>query len=112
MHINFIDLELAKLLKRTHFINPYLSIETLSEELQVKWQNKYTRQAPFKAIEYLRKAGFQKGEYTAYLLFAYPNQDFEKLKKDALILNQLGAKVSLSEFSPVPKTAIFKILEK
>ncbi len=107
LHIRFLDEELAFLIKKAGFKNPHFGLETLNEKLQEKWQNKVNTTDLLKGIELLKKAGFKDGEFCFYLLLGYPHQDLKELKKDAEFLHSQGARVSLAEFSPTPKTKIF-----
>lgn len=111
LHLRYIDLEIAQLLKQTNFIDPHFGLETMEEDLQKTWGGKVNIEDLKKGINFLKQAGFKEGEFSAYLLFGYPGQNLEQLKKDVDILNNLGMRVSLSEFSPVPGTDIFKQFE-
>ena len=61
-----------------------------------------------KGANWLRQAGFRNGEFSAYLLLGYPNQNLNELKSDVDFLNSLGARAALAEFSPTPQTKIFQ----
>jgi len=107
LHLRFLNQKIADLLKKTNFINPHFGLETLDQNLQKLWGDKVNRTDLIRAVNYLKDAGFKDGEFSVYLLFGYPNQDFEELKKDIEFLNSLGIKVSLAEYSPTPKTELF-----
>ncbi|MEM7816938.1 MAG: B12-binding domain-containing radical SAM protein [Candidatus Aenigmatarchaeota archaeon] len=108
LHLRFLDEETAYLLKKTGFVNPHFGLETLNPKLQKEWGDKVNQKDLLEGIGYLKKGGFKKGEFSVYLLLGYPGQDLEELKKEAEFLNSLGVKISLSEFSPVPKTILFE----
>ncbi|MDD3296373.1 MAG: radical SAM protein [Candidatus Omnitrophica bacterium] len=108
LHLRFLDLEIAKLMKKCGFINPHFGLETLDSRLQLDWGNKVNKQDLIKAIRHLKQAGFKNGEFSVYLLLGYPKQDLNKLKDDVIFLNAQGTRVSLAEFSPTPGTRIFK----
>jgi radical SAM superfamily enzyme YgiQ (UPF0313 family) len=112
LHLRFLDSEIASLLRETGFINPHFGLETLNKDLQKLWGDKVTTQDVIQGIEFLKKAGFGKGEFSLYLLLGYPNQNLEELKREVNFLHHLGAKVSLAEFSIVPGTKIFKYFKE
>ncbi len=104
LHAKFLDKELAFLMKKTNFIMPRISYESSDINIINDFSNKINKDDFIKCIENLKKAGFKKGEYGVYLMFASPNQDFEKLKQDVEFCHNLGCKIFLADFSPVPKT--------
>lgn len=108
LHVRFLDEEIAYLLKQAGFVNAHFGLETLNPELQEFWGDKVNREDVIRGIDCLKKGGFEKGEFSMYLLLGYPGQDLKELKKDIEFLHSLGARVSLAEFSPVPGTKIFK----
>ncbi len=107
LHLKFLDKEIANLLKKTGFINPHFGLETLDPKLQKLWGDKVEKDDLIKGTNWLKKAGFKNGEFSIYLLLGYPNQDLNELRRDVNFLNNLGARVSLAEFSPTPQTKIF-----
>jgi radical SAM superfamily enzyme YgiQ (UPF0313 family) len=108
LHWKFLDAELAQLLKTCGFAMPCFGMETMDDALQKSWGGKTGREELVRGVKLLREAGYRDGEYAVYLLLGYPGQDLGYLKKDLEFLNQLGVKVSLAEFSPVPHTALFE----
>lgn len=109
LHLKFLDEEIAHLLKKSGFINPHFGLETLNPGLQKSWGDKVNRTDLIKGIEALKRGGFREGEFSVYLLLGYPGQKLSDLRDDAHLLHSLGAKVSLAEFSPVPKTKLFSM---
>lgn len=57
-----------------------------------------------RAIKYLCRAGYQEGEYTTYLLIGMPNQNINNVMESIKFVHNLGSRVSLSEYSPIPYT--------
>ncbi|MBU1122430.1 MAG: B12-binding domain-containing radical SAM protein [Candidatus Omnitrophota bacterium] len=108
LHLKFLNKDISSLLKDTGFINPHFGLETLNASLQKQWGNKVNNSDLKKGINLLKKGGFKNGEFSVYLLLGYPNQNLDDLKKEAYNLHSLGAKISLAEFSPVPKTKLFQ----
>jgi radical SAM superfamily enzyme YgiQ (UPF0313 family) len=111
LHLKFLDQELAKLLKKTSFINPHFGLETLDRHLQKKWGNKVNMRDLRRGIKLLNQAGFKKGEFSFYLLLGYPGQDLNRLLKDIKNLHFQGARISLAEFSLTPQTQLFELHE-
>lgn len=108
LHLRYLDDELAMLLKKSGFVNPHFGLETMETDLQMEWGGKVSMEDLESGVTFLKKAGYREGDFCAYLLFGFPGQDLESLKNDVKKLNSSGMKVSLSEFSPVPGTEIFK----
>lgn len=108
LHLKFLDVEIASLLKKCGFINPHFGLETLNPDLQKQWGDKVEKKDVVGGIELLKKAGFKNGEFSTYLLLGYPGQNLVELKEDVKLLHSLGAKVSFAEFSPVPGTRLFE----
>ena len=108
LHLKFLDEETARLMKKSGFINPHFGLETLDSRLQKSWGDKVNNADLIAGIDALKKGGFDDGEFSVYLLLGYPDQNLKKLKENVDYLHSLGAKVSLAEFSPVPKTKLFK----
>ena len=104
LHARYIDKELAELMFQTNFINPRVSLETSNNELQKYSDNKVNNNLFETAINNLVRAGYKKGEYTSYLLVGHKYQKVEDIKKSIDFVHSLGAKVSLSEYSPIPLT--------
>jgi len=111
LHLRFLDLEVAKLLKSSGFINPHFGLETLDPNLQKTWGGKASRDELIKGAELLKQVGFKNGEFSVYLLLGYPKQDLKQLKSDCDFINKQGVRISLAEFSPVPGTKIFSAYE-
>jgi radical SAM superfamily enzyme YgiQ (UPF0313 family) len=112
LHIKYLDLELAQLMKKVGFIMPRFSLETINANLQKSTGNKIDNQNFEIAIDYLKKAGFEKGQFMIYLLMGMPNQDLYDVQQSIEYVHNLGGKISLSEYSVIPHTADFKNLDK
>ena len=108
LHMKFLNLDIARLLKKCNFINPHFGLETLNKRYQQEWGNKVNSHDLGKTIKLMHKAGFKPGEFSVYLLLGYPGQNILGLKKEVEFLSRQGIKVSLAEFSPVPQTKMFK----
>jgi hypothetical protein len=96
------------MMKQINFINPIISLETADERNENSWHEKVTRGEFMKAVESLNRGGYGAGEYTAYILLGAPSDGFDSVKKTIDFAHSLGARVSLSEYSPVPGTEMAK----
>ncbi|MFA6636403.1 MAG: B12-binding domain-containing radical SAM protein [Candidatus Omnitrophota bacterium] len=106
LHVRFLNERTAFLLKKLNFIDPMLSLETSDDKKGRIWHDKVTRNEFERAVRNLNRAGYKKGEYTAYLMLGVPGSSFEDIQESVEFVNSLGCKVSLSEFSPVPGTIL------
>jgi hypothetical protein len=106
LHARFIDTEIASLLKSIGFINPTLSLETAIDKKSRAWHDKVTVKELEDAVRYLRKVGYREGEYMVYLMLGVPGSDLKDIRESIDKVHSLGAKISLSEFSPVPGTRL------
>ena len=106
LHARFIDMEIASLMKDNGFINPTLSLETAIDKKGRSWHDKVTIKDLEDALGHLRKAGYAEGEYMVYLMLGVPGSDLKDTRRSIDRVHSLGAKISLSEFSPVPGTRL------
>lgn len=103
IHTKYIDRSIARLLKLSGFKTLRLGVERLSFRLDTKTN----REEVERAIGYLREAGFTKEEIGAYMMFGFPDEDWDLLVRDIITLDNMGVSVYLAEFSPVPRTPLF-----
>ncbi|MGB2600651.1 MAG: radical SAM protein [Candidatus Omnitrophota bacterium] len=106
LHARFIDMETADLMKKVGFINPILSLEIASDEKGRTWHDKVTMKELEYAVTCLRKAGYKDGEHMVYLMLGVPGSDAKDTMESIDRVHSLGAKISLSEFSPVSGTKL------
>lgn len=110
LHARFLDQELAELMFRSKFIQPRFSLETSNSQEQKNSNNKVNNSEYERTIKYLNNAGYQSGEYTTYLLIGMPGQNIENIKESIKYVHNLGSKLSLSEYSPIPYTKDWQTL--
>ncbi|MGD2278969.1 MAG: radical SAM protein [Candidatus Omnitrophota bacterium] len=106
LHARFMDRKTAKLLKKANFLNPVLSLEIANDEKGRFWHDKVSRREISDAVTNLKEAGYKNGEYMVYLMLGAPGCTTEEVEEGARFIHSLGAKISLSEFSPIPGTAM------
>jgi len=104
LHSRFISPTVAKLLKESGFVSPRISLETADPERQKVTGSKVTNAEFQAASELLKQVGYKSGEYTAYVMLGMPGQDLSEVENAIKLANQCGAKVSVSEYSPIPGT--------
>jgi len=109
LHPRFITEETAQLLYETNFVQPRLSLETTNPERQKKTGNKITNEEFIQAIKNLQKAGYQTKDISVYLMYASPKENLSEVYKSINFVHQLGAKVLLVEYSPIPGTKDWEI---
>jgi len=104
LHPRFFKEEIAGLLYETNFVQPRLSLETSNPEKQKQTGNKVTNEEFIRAIKYLQKAGYKTKDIGVYLMIGYPGQEFKEVYESINFVHQLGLKVLLVEYSPIPGT--------
>jgi hypothetical protein len=108
LHFKYLDGDIASLMKKTGFVDPRFGLETLDPVLRKTWKNKVSRLDLERGTALLRKAGFDEGTFSVYLVLGYPGQDPKFCERDAAAAHAMGARVSLAEYSPVPGTPLFE----
>jgi radical SAM superfamily enzyme YgiQ (UPF0313 family) len=110
IHVRFIDDELAYLMKESGFITLRLGLETINSERQAKTGDKITVESFKKAVTRLKRYGFTKREIGVYLMYGLPGQGLEEIKEGVKFLKDLGVRINLTEFSPIPGTPCWREL--
>lgn len=103
-----LDAELAGLLVESGFKTIRLSYETKNAERQLRMK-KVNDTDLENALRNLEHAGFPRHEVVVYLIMGLPNQRPAEVIDSIDYVHQLGAKVSLSSFSPIPNTQEWKL---
>jgi len=111
LHAKFLDEELAELMFHVKLINPRFSLETADPYEQRYSDHKITSEEFKASIKILRQAGYKNGEYTVYLLVGMHNQNISNIKDSIKFAHDLGARISLSEYSPIPYTASWAFID-
>ncbi len=99
-----LDAELAFLLRRAGFVTLRFSFETVNPRRQQDMGAKVSADDLARALDYLERAGFQRQEVGVYLLMGLPGQDLQEVAESVLFVANLGARVHLACFSPIPGT--------
>ena len=110
LHARFLDEELAELMFNAKFIQPRFSLETSNSQEQKNSNNKVNNSEYERTIKYLNNAGYKSGEYITYLLIGMPGQNIENIRESIKYVHNLGSRISLSEYSPIPYTKDWQTL--
>jgi len=103
----YIDRELAELMFRSNFKTIRLSFETSNEERGPDMHGKISNQGMVDAIQNLLHAGYKAKDVEAYVLMGLPGQNVEEVLSSMIFVNNLGVKVRLASYSPIPGTRDF-----
>lgn len=107
LHVNAITLELARMMKTAGFTTIRLSLETTSEILQQQWGGKTVKKRFEQTIADLMAAGYLPEQLDVYLLVGVPGQSWQQVKEDVEFVKSLGLNPRLTEYSPLPGTALW-----
>lgn len=104
-----IDDNVAKLMKRANFRTLRLSLETASTGQLERLNRRADSVARLQvAVEFLRRAGFSQREIGVYLLVGLPGQTLPEIKESIDIVLEMGANPRLAEYSPIPRTTLWR----
>lgn len=105
-----LDERLAYLMQRCQFKTIRLSYESSSPPRQ-QMMGKVTDDDLIKAIENLERAGYPRNQIDVYVMMGLPNQSVDEIIKTMLFVTQLGAKIRLASYSPIPGTEDWEIVK-
>ena len=104
LNARFITMDIAQLMIRAGFKTFYLGFESSAYEWQKKTGGKVYSNEFERAIQCLHQAGADLNDVTAYLIMGHPHMDQQNLEASMEFAHQLGIRIMLSEFSPIPGT--------
>ena len=104
LQIRYIDEEMAGLFYKANVKTIRLSFESSDKARQKKMYSKVKNADLEKALYNLEAAGFDRNDIAVYLLMGLPDQGILEFKESVNFVNNLGAKVSVASFSPIPGT--------
>jgi radical SAM superfamily enzyme YgiQ (UPF0313 family) len=108
VNASMIDVETAMALKEAGFLEVRLGLETADERLQREMGGKTNKHGFEKAVDSLRHAGFRGGSICVYVLAGLPLQRGSDVKGTVDYVADLGLRVSLAQYSPIPHTPLFE----
>ncbi len=100
----FIDAELAELFFKSGFKTIRLSFETSNTRRQRDMSSKVTVFECEKALSYLEQAGYNRKDIGVYVLMGLPGQDLQEVWDSVQCVHDLGARICMASFSPIPAT--------
>jgi len=104
LNARFINRELAEIMIAAGFKNIYLGFESSSYGWQKKTGGKIYSDELEHAVHHLIRAGADPRQLYAYLIVGHPQGDEQDVVASMQFANNLGIRVMLSEFSPLPGT--------
>jgi radical SAM superfamily enzyme YgiQ (UPF0313 family) len=104
LNARFISRELASLMVRGGFRTFYLGFESGAYDWQRRTGGKVYSADLIRAVENLIEAGADRTGITAYLIVGHPQSDQQEVEQSMRFASELGIRVMLSEFSPIPGT--------
>lgn len=106
LNIKFVSLPLAKLLKKAGVIQPRLGLETIAENGQ-KLHSKTNTHDFLRAFQTLKQAGYHPSEIGVNIMIGLPESSLEDVEKSIEFVGNLGTRIFLEEYSPVPGTKAY-----
>lgn len=102
LNARFMTPDLARLMVRAGFASFFLGLESHDSSWQRSTGGKIASDEFAAAVNHLRAAGAR--SIVAYIIAGHPDQDGQDPESAIRFANECGAKVLLSEFSPIPGT--------
>jgi len=104
LNARFITPELAEEMVAGGFRSFFLGFESSAYEWQRRTGGKVYSEELARAVDNLVAAGAGREAITAYLIIGHPQSDLQQVGKSMEFVHELGIRVMLSEFSPIPGT--------
>ena len=107
LHARFVTPELASLMYQAGFRTLRLSLETTSAKRQQDTGGKIYLDEMQRSIDTLYNAGFSAKNFALYMLIGMPDQTQEEIMQDIEVVHNMGARIDLSSFCPIPQTPVW-----
>jgi radical SAM superfamily enzyme YgiQ (UPF0313 family) len=107
LHVRGITAESARLLFRAGFKTLCLGLETAEDDDRPRLDRKVAAGQFERAATFLRAAGFDRREVSAYLLVGLPGQETTSIARSIDRVKQAGLSPVLAYYSPIPGTALW-----
>lgn len=108
LNASMVDEETAMMLREAGFLEVRLGLETADAKLQKETGGKTDSRGFEKAVASLKRAGFEDGSICVYVLAGLPFQQASEVKNSIDYVANLGLRVSLAQYSPIPHTPLFE----
>jgi radical SAM superfamily enzyme YgiQ (UPF0313 family) len=112
LHARYITEQVADLMFKSGFKTIRLSLETVDPDRQKHTGGKVTGEECKRAVEFLKRAGFQGKQIGIYLFIGLPGQNIDETKETIRYVHDMGVNAHLCEYSPIPGTKDWEILEQ
>lgn len=109
LHARFIGPEVAELMHANRFGMIRLSYEAASLDNPARRasDNKVNDRDLIRAVVNLENAGYKRSRLEAYILIGLPDQPLQQMLDSALAVNELGLRICICQYSPIPGTSLF-----
>ncbi|MFW5747947.1 MAG: B12-binding domain-containing radical SAM protein, partial [bacterium] len=107
VHIDLIDEETARLMARAGFREVRFGFESSSKSFHANYGDKFDFDDFVRAVDACRKAGFYPEAVRGYILCGLPGQRWEEVEHSIEYCAELGVRVQLARYSPVPGTRLW-----
>ena len=104
MHVKQIDEELADLMFEARVKTINLSFESSDRRRQQSMNAKVSNSDLEIVLTHLENAGYKRPDIGVFVLMGLPDQEPEEVRASVRFVSDLGAKVNLASFSPIPGT--------
>ncbi len=107
LHVRRLDEKCSEYIYRTGIRTIRLSLESVDPEVQKESSSKVSRHQYQLGVENLLKAGYHHEDLETYVLAGLPGQSVEGIKETIAFVKDLGARVRIAQFSPIPGTSLY-----
>ena len=110
LHCRFLTPDVARLMAANRFEMIRLSYESSDQSLYWREASDYkvSDRIFHEAVENLLAAGFRPDQLDAYILTGLPGQTLDECERSARAVHDLGLKIRLCQYSPIPNTPLFE----
>jgi len=104
LNARFLTRDLAEVMVKAGFKTFYLGFESSSSKWQKQTGSKVFSDELAKSVEFLKEAGADPQNITAYQILGHPHIDIQQLEESMKFVYNLGIRGMLADFSPIPGT--------
>ncbi|MCL2793449.1 MAG: radical SAM protein [Spirochaetaceae bacterium] len=108
LHIDYLDSETILMMKKAGFKEIRLGFESSDPGFHSRNGKKYNADTFPSVIENLRSNGFYGNNVVIYMLAGLPGQYAEEARETVRYLKNFDVRISVSEYSPVPGSALWE----
>jgi radical SAM superfamily enzyme YgiQ (UPF0313 family) len=108
IHLKGLDGETARLLQGAQVMTLHFGLESTQSKAGETLHTKANLDDLVRAIQHLKRAGYDRSEIGVYLLAGLPGQRPEEVERSINDVTSAGARPYLNEYSPVPKSPLWE----